>query len=188
MSPEFAAHPHSVPAQSLSGLYYLDFSNILGGANEVAKTRYHRDIELRLHLAEMRNLGRRQNEPLRQIRATCVIPARMPLVPVVGAAERAGWKVNPVEVAPNGAEKEADTTLVSEMAMSPLLPGVSPKTTTVTLFSGDRDFRHVVKQLKALGFLVIVMAWNHSTSHRLREAASLFVPLDSYFDRITYLA
>ena len=54
---------------------------------------------------------------------------------------------------------------------------LAPKLDTVVLVSGDRDFSDLLEHAKSLGCRIEVIAFSKTTSHKLIEAADLFIDL-----------
>lgn len=99
---------------------------------------------------------------------------------------RAGWIVQMPVRSVSGREKEVDTGLAVSMLEDQMLSGVHPADVEVTLICGDRDQLPAVRSLMRLGVRVDVAAWNHTASQDLIRAARRFIPLDDYFDTLTF--
>jgi hypothetical protein len=200
--PLISQRPSTPPTRCAAQITYLDGSNALIGAQQIGAFRLGLadspesaalqkivDPRTRLRFLETRELAAGTSQVNAIKRSVCVL-STTPGVPscVAPAASAAGWDVLVVERARSGVEREADTALAVQMVGDALSLGLPPSDVEVTLLSGDRDFRHAVQMLKSRGFKVDVMAWKHSASPRLCEAASNYIPLDPYFELITFRA
>lgn len=101
-------------------------------------------------------------------------------------AERAGWIARMPVRSPSGREKEVDTSIAVWMMEDQMLSGASPAAVEVTLICGDRDLLPAVQALTRIGVRVDVAAWRHTASQDLVRAAHRFIPLDDYFDTLTF--
>lgn len=101
-------------------------------------------------------------------------------------AERAGWIAHMPVRSFNGREKEVDTGIAVAMLEDQMLSGTNPAEVEVTLICGDRDLLPAVRSLTRIGVRVDVAAWHHTASQDLIRAAHRFIPLDDYFDTLTY--
>ena len=59
----------------------------------------------------------------------------------------------------------------------------NPKEDTFVLVAGDADYVPTINELKADGYKVEVVFWNHA-ARELREVASKFISLDEYLDAL----
>ena len=107
---------------------------------------------------------------------------------VYRAAERAGWTAITPQRAVSGREKEVDTTLVVLLLEDALCHPAQSGDLDITLFSGDRDLLPAVKALQRRGRAVDIVAWEHTMSPELRQAARRFIALDRYFDFLCFYA
>lgn len=106
--------------------------------------------------------------------------------PTWAAARRAGWETITYPRSRSGAEKRVDTSICLALLEETVVRGLRPDETDVTLISGDSDFVPALETLRRYGFQVDVLGWEHSTAADLRKAARRFVPLDEYFDHLTF--
>ena len=58
-----------------------------------------------------------------------------------------------------------------------------PEQDTFVLVAGDSDYVPTINELKADGFKVEVVFWNHA-SRELREVASKFIGLDGFLENL----
>jgi hypothetical protein len=202
LSPTSSLHPKNVQNCAPFRFAYLDASNIFIGAQQVAAYRTGLATSpvsaaslgtiipsTRLGLARLRALVLGTDQAAANARAVCVLSTKPGVTPpIVAAAKAAGWQPVVVQRAADGTEKEADTALAVEMVADVLSRGLPPQAVEITLLSGDRDFCPAIEALTKQGFRVDVMAWEHSTSHRVVGAASRFLPLDPHFDLVTFHA
>lgn len=101
-------------------------------------------------------------------------------------AERAGWIAHMPVRSVNGREKEVDTGIAVGMLEDQMLSSANPAEVEVTLICGDRDQLPAVRSLTRMGVRVDVAAWSHATSQDLIRAARRFIPLDDYFETLTF--
>lgn len=101
-------------------------------------------------------------------------------------AERAGWIARMPVRSISGREKEVDTGISVWMLEDQMLSGANPAEVEVTLICGDRDQVPAVQSLMRIGVRVDVAAWSHTASQDLIRAARRFIPLDDYFDTLTF--
>lgn len=102
------------------------------------------------------------------------------------SAERAFWIAHMPVRSASGREKEVDTGLAVRMLEDQMLSCAHPAKVEVTLICGDRDQVPAVQSLTRLGVRVDVVAWNHTASQDLIRSARRFIPLDDYFDALTF--
>lgn len=83
-----------------------------------------------------------------------------------------------------GKEKKVDTDIVATMVQDSY-EILKIGDDEVTLVAGDTDYVPGVEKLVKRGIPVHVVFWSHA-SKELREAATKFIPLDPYFDHLSY--
>ena len=96
-------------------------------------------------------------------------------------AKRAGWEVITHDRNFANKEKKIDTGIVTAM-MRDAYRNAKPGD-IFTIVSGDNDYVPTVEQLRADGFQVDVVFWEHA-GKELREVATNFIPLDPHLDAL----
>lgn len=108
------------------------------------------------------------------------------------AFTRNGWLTFVRELNVSRREKGVDTTLTAQMIEDGLLGALrddlDPANVRITLLAGDGDYIDPVTRLREYGYHVTVMAFAHTLSRALRQAASRSLELDPYFDQIVFYA
>lgn len=96
----------------------------------------------------------------------------------VEALERFGYEVKSKVL-----KIRADGTAKGDWDMGIAIDSVAmaDKLDTVVLVSGDGDFVPLVEMLKARGCRVEVLAFERSTAAELKEAATLYIPIEERF-------
>ncbi len=179
---------------------YLDLSNISIGAAHVSAARLGLatspssaaergicDPALRLNFAALRQFT--VGTAALSARTVCVGSIKVDGdCRISSATHRAGWLTDMHLRAKSGREKLVDTGLSVLMLEDLFLTDVDAAEVEVTLLSGDRDLLPAVKALKRRGFSVDVMAWQHTISDELKQAARRFISLDENFQFLTFRA
>jgi uncharacterized LabA/DUF88 family protein len=96
-------------------------------------------------------------------------------------AKKAGWEVITQDRNFANKEKKIDTGIVTAMTRD-AYRNARPDD-IFTIVSGDNDYVPTVEQLRADGFQVDVVFWEHA-GKELREVASNFIPLDPHLDAL----
>ena len=96
------------------------------------------------------------------------------------AASAQGFEVVVYDRNVKGREKKIDTSIVTEMVTDSFRL-MDAKCDEITLVAGDGDYVPAIESLRQRGFTFHVVFWGHA-SRELRDAASKFVNLNSYFD------
>lgn len=96
-------------------------------------------------------------------------------------AEDAGFEVIVHDRNFSNKEKKIDTGIVTAMTRDAYRNAKAGD--IFTIVSGDNDYVPTVEQLRADGFQVDVVFWEHA-GRELREVASNFIPLDPHLDNL----
>jgi len=94
--------------------------------------------------------------------------------------ERYGFKTTKFDRNFAGKEKKVDVAIAHRMTKDAYSGVVKRGEDEMTLVAGDTDYVPVLQDLKAEGFVVHLVFWNHA-GRQIKEAASKFVSLDPYF-------
>lgn len=97
-------------------------------------------------------------------------------------ATRAGFELHLEDRNVRNKEKKIDTGIATLLTKDAYKHG-KPAEDLFVLVAGDADYVPTINELKADGYKVEVVFWNHA-ARELREAASRFVPLDPYLDAL----
>lgn len=98
------------------------------------------------------------------------------------AAQRSGFEVIALDRV-RGKEKKVDTGVTTEMIATVNDFRLDPTKDGFTLVSGDRDFVPPVDKLRAWGYRVSVVFWDHAAAE-LKTSASEFRSLNRDLDRL----
>lgn len=96
-------------------------------------------------------------------------------------AKKAGWEVVTHDRNFANREKKIDTGIVAAMMRDAYRNAATGD--IFTIVSGDNDYVPAVEQLRADGFQVDVVFWEHA-GKELREVASRFISLDAHLDAL----
>ena len=97
-------------------------------------------------------------------------------------AEKAGFEVIVEDRNVANREKKIDTGIVTKMTKDAYTKA-DPKTDTITLVAGDKDYVPTVEELVSDGFHVEVAFWSHAAAE-LKSACSKFIDLDSFVEHL----
>ena len=97
-------------------------------------------------------------------------------------AKRAGFELHLEDRNVRNKEKKIDTGLATLLTKDAYKHGKAGEDVFV-LVAGDADYVPTVNELKADGYYVEVVFWNHA-SKELREAASKFIGLDKHLENL----
>ncbi|PTT78951.1 NYN domain-containing protein [Pelomonas sp. HMWF004] len=97
-------------------------------------------------------------------------------------AQRAGFELHLEDRNIRNKEKKIDTGIATLLTKDAYKHGQAAVDTFV-LVAGDSDYVPTINELKADGYKVEVVFWNHA-ARELREAACKFTPLDSYLEHL----
>lgn len=97
-------------------------------------------------------------------------------------AKRAGFELHLEDRNVRNKEKKIDTGLATLLTKDAYKHG-KPGEDVFVLVAGDADYVPTVNELKADGYYVEVIFWNHA-SKELREAASKFIGLDEHLENL----
>ena len=176
----------------MSGVFvYLDNSNIFHAAQDLAEERngdpYAR-YSVHLRYENLLNVAR-ADRPLEKAQAAGSIPPA--LINLWNRMADAGVAVR----LPDRSEQDSpDQWLQLRMLEDGWDYADNPG--TVALLTGDgavygegRGFQSTLERMHRRGWQVEVLSWIHSANWRMREwveANGVFVPLDDYYDAVTY--
>jgi uncharacterized LabA/DUF88 family protein len=93
-------------------------------------------------------------------------------------AKRAGFEVVLTDRNVRNKEKKVDTGITTAMVKD-AYKNVNPKEDIITLVAGDGDFVPAIETLKADGYTVELVFWDH-VSGELKRAASKFISLNKH--------
>ena len=181
----------------MSGVFvYLDNSNIFHAAQDLAEERngdaYAR-YRVRIQFENLLRLAHADRPVEKALAAGSIPPA---LINLWNRMAEAGVEVHLFDRgAPDRGEQETpDQWLQLRMLEDSLDYLGNPG--TVVLLTGDgagynegRGFHSTLERMKRLDWKVEVLSWIHSTNRRMKEwveANGVFVPLDDYYEAITY--
>ena len=175
---------------------YLDNSNIFHAAQDLAEER-NGDANARYRVRiQFENLLRlaHADRPMAKAMAAGSIPPALSMLR--NRLRRTGVEVHLYDRgAPDRGEQEApdqwlQLRMLEDMADYLDNPGI------VALLTGDgagynegRGFHRTLERMHRLGWKVELLSWEHSTNPRMldwMEANGVFVPLDDYYDAVTY--
>lgn len=97
-------------------------------------------------------------------------------------AEKAGFELHLEDRNVKNKEKKIDTGIATLITKDAYKFG-KPQEDTFVLVAGDADYVPTINELKADGYAVEVVFWNHA-ARELREVASKFIPLDQYLEAL----
>lgn len=97
-------------------------------------------------------------------------------------AKKAGFELHLEDRNIKNKEKKIDTGIATLLTKDAYKHG-NPKEDTFVLVAGDADYVPTINELKADGYKVEVVFWNHA-ARELREVASKFISLDEYLDAL----
>ena len=97
-------------------------------------------------------------------------------------AKKAGFELHLEDRNIKNKEKKIDTGIATLLTKDAYKHG-NPKEDTFVLVAGDADYVPTINELKADGYKVEVVFWNHA-ARELREVASKFLSLDEYLDAL----
>jgi uncharacterized LabA/DUF88 family protein len=97
-------------------------------------------------------------------------------------AKKAGFELHLEDRNIKNKEKKIDTGIATLLTKDAYKHG-NPKEDTFVLVAGDADYVPTINELKADGYKIEVVFWNHA-ARELREAASKFISLDGYLDTL----
>jgi uncharacterized LabA/DUF88 family protein len=95
-------------------------------------------------------------------------------------AKRVGFELHHEDRNVRNREKKIDTGIATLMTKDAYKEGNATQD-VFTLVAGDADYVPTVKELRADGYYVEVVFWNHAAKE-LRESASKFIGLDKYLE------
>ena len=181
----------------MSGVFiYLDNSNIFHAAQDLAE-EHNGDMNarysIRIHFANLIRLSH-ADRPLMKALAAGSIPPSLSLL--WDQLSRTGVEVHLYDRGePGRGEQETpdqwlQLRMLEDMSDNIDDPGV------VVLLTGDgagynegRGFHRTLERMHRLHWRVELLSWAHSCNRRMRdwvEENGVFVPLDDYYDAITY--
>ena len=181
----------------MSGVFvYLDNSNIFHAAQDLAEERngdMNARYRLRLHFANLLRLAH-ADRPLQKALAAGSIPPALSLL--WDQLSRTGVEVHLYDRGePGRGEQETPDQWLQLRMLEDALdyadnPGI------VALLTGDgagynegRGFHRTLERMRRQGWRIKLLSWAHSCNRRMWdwvENNGLFVPLDNYYDAITY--
>ena len=181
----------------MSGVFvYLDNSNIFHAAQDLAEERNgdanarHRvriDFESLLRLAHA-------DRPLEKALAAGSIPPGLSML--WNRLRRSGVEVHLYDRGePGRGEQETPDQWLQLRMLEDTVdyignPGiVALLTGDGALYNEGRGFHRTLERMHQLGWQVELLSWEHSTNQRMQEwveTNGVFVPLDDYYDAITY--
>jgi uncharacterized LabA/DUF88 family protein len=119
----------------------------------------------------------------RQIRRAALFGSRPPPNDGIWTyAERTGFELHLEDRNIRNKEKKIDTGIATLLTKDAYKNGNAAEDVFV-LVAGDSDYVPTINELKADGYFVEVVFWNHA-SRELREAASRFVGLDQHLEHL----
>lgn len=181
----------------MSGVFvYLDNSNIFHAAQDLAEERngdMNARHRVRIHFDNLLRLAR-ADRPLTKALAAGSIPPALSML--WNQLRRTGIEVHLYDRGePYRGEQETpdqwlQLRMLEDMADHIDDPGI------VVLLTGDgagynegRGFHRTLERMHRLNWRVELLSWEHSTNQRMLEWVEIngvFVPLDNYYDAITY--
>lgn len=97
-------------------------------------------------------------------------------------AERAGFELHLEDRNFANKEKKIDTGIATLMTKDAYKHG-KPDEDLFVLVAGDRDYVPTINELRADGYKVEVIFWNHA-AQELKDVTSRFVPLDQHLEHL----
>ncbi|MDQ8048099.1 NYN domain-containing protein [Luteibacter sp.] len=97
-------------------------------------------------------------------------------------AKRAGFELHLEDRNFNNKEKKIDTGIATLLTKDAYKHGI-PSEDVFVLVAGDADYVPTIKELRADGYFVEVVFWDHAAKE-LREAASRFVGLNQHLEHL----
>ena len=181
----------------MSGVFvYLDNSNIFHAAQDLAEERngdMNARYRVRIHFENLLRLAH-ADRPLAKALAAGSIPPALSML--WNQLRRTGVEVHLYDRGePTRGEQETpdqwlQLRMLEDMADYIDNPGI------VVLLTGDgagynegRGFHRTLERMHRLNWRVELLSWEHSTNQRMLdwvESNGVFVPLDNYYDAITY--
>jgi len=98
-------------------------------------------------------------------------------------AKRAGFEVVLTDRNVRNKEKKVDTGITTAMVKDGY-KHVNPKKDVITLVAGDGDFVPAITELKADGYTVELVFWDHASSE-LKKVASKFISLNKHLAHLS---
>lgn len=97
-------------------------------------------------------------------------------------AKKAGFELHLEDRNYANKEKKIDTGIATLMTKDAYKHG-KPEEDVFVLVAGDKDYVPTLNELRADGYNVEVVFWNHA-ANELKEAASKFIALDNFLDNL----
>ena len=181
----------------MSGVFvYLDNSNIFHAAQDLAEERngdMNARYRVRLNFENLLRLAH-ADRPLEKALAAGSIPPA--LINLWNRLADAGVEVNLYDRGEPGRGEQQHPDLWLQNRMMFDMGGYFDDPGTVALLTGDgagydegQGFHRTLELMHRMGWKVEVLSWVHSCNRRMREWAEengVFVPLDDYYEAITY--
>ena len=181
----------------MSGVFvYLDNSNIFHAAQDLAEERngdLNARYRVRLNFENLLRLAH-ADRPLTKALAAGSIPPALNIL--WNRLRRTGVDVHLYDRGEPGRDEQEtpdywlQLRILEDAADYLGNPGVA------TLLTGDgagynegRGFHRTLERMHRMGWKVEVLSWEHSCNERMREWVEdngVFVPLDDYYDAVTY--
>jgi uncharacterized LabA/DUF88 family protein len=119
----------------------------------------------------------------RNIRRAALFGSRPPPNDGIWAfAQRAGFELHLEDRNVRNKEKKIDTGIATLLTKDAYKHG-KPKEDVFVLVAGDADYVPTINELKADGYIVEVVFWDHA-SKELKEAASKFIGLNKHLEHL----
>ena len=181
----------------MSGVFaYLDNSNIFHAAQDLADERngdpYARH-RVRIQFENLLRLAH-ADRPLEKALAAGSIPPALSML--WNNLRRAGIEVHLYDRGESGLGEQQYPDLWLQNRMMADMADYSEDPGVVALLTGDgagynegQGFHRTLERMHRFGWRIELLSWEHSTNHRMLEwveANGVFVPLDDYYEAITY--
>ena len=181
----------------MSGVFvYLDNSNIFHAAQDLAEERngdpYARH-RVRIQFENLLRLAH-ADRPLEKALAAGSIPPALSML--WNRLRRAGVEVNLYDRGEAGLGEQQHPDLWLQNRMMADMADYSEDPGIVALLTGDgagynegQGFHRTLERMHRLGWRIELLSWEHATNQRMLEwveANGVFIPLDGYYEAITY--
>ena len=181
----------------MGGVYvYLDNSNIYHAAQDLAEERngdMNARYRVRIHFENLLRLAH-ADRPLAKALAAGSIPPALSML--WNQLRRTGVEVHLYDRGePSRGEQETPDQWLQLRMLEDMVDYID-NPGTVVLLTGDgagynegRGFHRTLERMHRLNWRVELLSWEHSTNQRMLEWVEnngVFVPLDNYYDAITY--
>lgn len=181
----------------MSGVFvYLDNSNIFHAAQDLAEERngdMNARYRVRIHFENLLRLAHADRPLMKALAAGSILPA---LSMLWNRLAQSGVESHLYDRGGSGRGQQGSSREWLQLRMLEDSFDYADNPGIVALLTGDGDgydkrrgFHGTLERMHRLGWRVELLSWEHSTDQRMLEWVEdngVFVPLDDYYDAITY--